>query len=380
MKIFIDARYLRSTFSGIATYSELLLTAMGRLDTKNKYTVLTHSSYRGDLELPSNFEVIEDDARPVSLRTLFGLHNIVEKYEPDIFHSLMPLWPLSLRKDYRTVVTVFDLQPILDPHFTSGRGAIKRRAYDVFYRLAYRLCFTWADYLVAISYATKRDVAKCFPSASDNVLVIHPGYDAEETEPPTEEQITLVQEKYDLPKRYILYLGSTRPNKNLGRMLDAYEEFLRRHPEDKDLRWVMVLKPDRFFDPFFAAVRKKGLLRQVQIFEQVSELEKRVFYRNAQLLYFATMFEGFGLPVLEAQGRGLPVLASTHSALPEVAGKAAVLVDAQDVKSITDGLETALYDQDMRKDIVTRGYENVKRFSWDDAARETLNMYEHLLQ
>lgn len=380
MKIFIDARYLRSNYSGIATYSELLLTAMGRLDHQNKYTVLIHSSYRGDLELPENFEIIEDDARPVSLRTIFSLHKVVESYEPDIFHSLMPLWPLALRKDYRTVVTIFDLQPILDPHFTSGRGAIKRRAYDIFYRLAYRQCFTWADYLIAISYATKRDVARCFPPAADNVLVIHPGYDAEETEPPTAEQIAVVQEKYDLPKRYILYLGSTRPNKNLNRMLEAYEELLRRHPEDKDLRWVMVLKPDRFFDPFFAAVRKKGLLRQVQIFEQVTELEKRVFYHNAQLLYFATMFEGFGLPVLEAQGNGLPVLASTHSALPEVAGKAAVFVDPEDVGAIADGLETALYDQDARKDIINRGFENVNRFSWDAAARETLNMYEHLLK
>ncbi len=380
MKIFIDARYLRATFSGIATYSELLLAAMGRIDTQNTYTVLTHSSYRGGLELPDNFEVIEDDARPVSFRTLFGLQKVVEQYNPDVFHSMMPLWPLALRADYRTVVTIFDLQPILDPNFTSGRGGLKRRAYDVFYHLAYRQCFTWADYLIAISHATKRDVAKCFPAAAENVLVIHPGYDPEGTESPTDEQVALIQEKYDLPQRYILYLGSTRPNKNLARMLDAYEEFLRRHPEDKDLRWVMVLKPDRFFDPFFAAVRKKGLLRQVQIFEQVSEVEKRVFYRKAQLLYFVTMFEGFGLPVLEAQGNGLPVLASTHSALPEVAGKAAVLVDAEDITSIADGLETALYNEEVRTDIINRGFENIKRFSWDEAARETLNMYEHLLK
>ncbi len=380
MKIFIDARYLRSAFSGIATYSELLLTAMGRLDQHNSYTILTHSSYRGDLDLPSNFTVIEDDARPVSLRTLFTLQNLVQLYEPDIFHSLMPLWPLALRKNYHTVATIFDLQPILDPYFTSGRGAIKRRAYDIFYYFAYRQCFTLADYLIAISYATKRDVARCFPAAAENLLVVHPGYDAEVTEPPTDEQLALITEKFDLPQRYILYLGSTRPNKNLTRMLDAYEEFLRRHPDDKDLRWVMVLKPDRFFDPFFAAVRKKGLLRQVQILEQVTELEKRILYHNAKLLYFPTMFEGFGLPVLEAQGNGLPVLVSTHSALPEVAGKAAVFVDAEDVTSIADGLETALYDTAVRAEIINLGYENIKRFSWDAAAQETINMYEHLLK
>ncbi len=380
MKIFIDARYLRSTFSGIGTYSELLLQAMARQPQTHQYQVLVHSSYRGELNLPDNFDIITDDARPVSLRTLFTLQDVVHAYDPDIFHSLMPLWPLALAKDYRTVATVYDLQPLLDPHFTSGRSALKRRAYDIFYRFAYRQCFTRADYLIAISHATKHDIGRCIPSAAEQVLVIHPGFDPEVTEPPTEEQIARVQEKYGLPQRFILYLGSTRPNKNLPRMLDAFEELLRRHPEDKDLKWVMVLKPDRFFDPFFANVRKKGLLRQVQIFDQVSELEKRVFFHKAQHLYFATMFEGFGLPVLEAQGNGLPVLASTHSALPEVAGKGAVLVDPEDANSIADGLERALYNQELRASIAEQGYTNINRFSWDEGAREVLNMYEHLLK
>lgn len=380
MKIFIDARYLRSIYSGIGTYSELLLQAMGRLDKTNEYTVLVHSSYKGDLDLPENFNVIEDDARPISLKTVFGLQRLVRKYDPHIFHAMMPMWPISLRRDVNTVATVYDLQPLLDPYFTSGRPALLRKAYDIFYSVFYRRCFLMADYLVAISHATRRDIARVIPRAAEHTLVVQPGFESEVSLPPTEEQTELVKEKYDLPERYILYLGSTRPNKNLSRMLDAYQELLKRHPEDKDLRWVMVLKPDRFFDPFFAAVRNKGLLRQVQIFDQVTELEKRVFYRNAKLLYFPTLFEGFGLPVLEAQGVGLPVLASTHSALPEVAGKGAVLVDGMDVSSITAGLEKALYDEDVRREIVEAGHTNIQRFSWDNAAREVLNMYEHLLK
>jgi glycosyltransferase involved in cell wall biosynthesis len=380
VKIFIDARYIQSSYSGIATYSELLLKGMGRQDTRNNYTVLVHSSYRGDLDLPDNFEVLEADARPVSFHTVFRLQKLVRKYDPDIYHSLMPLWPLALRNQVRTVATVFDLQPLLDPHFTSGRPAMMRKAYDIFYGVFYRRCFMMADYLIAISHATRRDISQLVPRAAEHTLVIQPGFEPEITTPPTDEQMTMVREKYDLPERFILYLGSTRPNKNLTRMLDAYQELLKRHPEEKNLRWVMVLKPDRFFDPFFAAVRNKGLLRQIQIFDQVSELEKRVFYRSASLLYFPTLFEGFGLPVLEAQGNGLPVLASTHSALPEVAGKGAVLVDGLDVTSIADGLEVALYDEQARAELVALGHENVKRFSWDSAAREVLNMYEHLLK
>lgn len=380
MKIFIDARYLRDTFSGIATYSELLLQTLGRLDHKNQYVVLTHSSYRGDLELPENFTIIEDDARPVSWRTLLSLKKVVRKHDPDIFHALMPLWPIGIRYDCATMATVFDLQPLLDPYFTSGRPPIKRRMYDLFYHLTYRRCLTLADYLVTISYATKKDIARTVPQAVDHVLVIHPGYEPEETEPPTQDQIQRVREKYDLPKRYLLYLGSTRPNKNLPRMLDAFEELLKRHPEEKDLKWVMVLKADRFFDPFFATVRKKGLLRQVQIYDQVTEVEKRVFYQQAQLLYFATKYEGFGLPILEAQGHGLPILASNHSALPEVAGKGALLVNPDDVDAMATGLESVLYDAALRDELIQAGRHNLNRFSWDQAAREILNMYEHLLK
>lgn len=380
MKIFIDARYIQSVYSGIGTYSELLLQALGRQDAVNEYTVLVHSSYRGELDLPENFKVIEADARPVSFSTVFRLQHLVRKYEPHIFHSLLPLWPLRLRKHTNVMATVYDLQPLLDPFFTSGRSALMRYAYDVFYGIFYRRCFILADYLVAISHATRRDLVAVAPAAAEHTLVIHPGFETEVTEPPTDEQIQRVRENHDLPERYILYIGSTRPNKNLAKMLDAYEELLRRHPEDKDLRWVMVLKPDRFFDPFFASVRSKGLLRQVQIYDQISELEKRVFYRKAQLLYFPTCFEGFGLPVLEAQGCGLPVLASTHSALPEVAGKGAVLVDPTDVNAIADGLEAALYDENLRTELVDAGYKNIKRFSWDETAREVLKMYEHLLK
>jgi alpha-1,3-rhamnosyl/mannosyltransferase len=380
MKIFIDARYIQSTYSGIGTYSELLIQALARQDTENQYTVLVHSSFRGDLDLPENFEVIEDDARPVSFATLFRLQKLVRKYDPHIFHAMMPMWPMALRRDVNTVATVYDLQPLLDPYFTSARPAIIRKLYDLFYGVFYRRCFMMADYLIAISHATRHDIARVLPRAAEHTIVIYPGFETEVTTAPTQEQMEMVKEKYDLPERFILYLGSTRPNKNLSRMLDAYQELLKRHPEEKDLRWVMVLKPDRFFDPFFAALRNKGLLRQVHIYDQVSELEKRVLYRSARLLYFPTLFEGFGLPVLEAQGNGLPVLASTHSALPEVAGKGAVLVDAMDVKAITDGLETALYDEQVRAKIVEEGFKNIERFSWDAGAHEVVNMYEHLLK
>jgi glycosyltransferase involved in cell wall biosynthesis len=376
MRIILDARYLKADYSGIGVYSGQLIEALARRDQSNEYVVVVHTSYRGELDLPGNFDVIEDSARPVSLRTVTTLGQSLKRTRADVLHSLMPLAPMLWRD--RLITTVFDLQPLLDPQFTALRSMPKKLMYDTFYRFMYPASLHRADYVLCISHATKHELLRLFPDTADKVLVIPSGIPEESFERPGEEQIERVREKYALPQRYIFYLGSTRPNKNLLRMVDAFEEFLKNHPDEDDLHFVMILKPDRFFDPLFAEIRQRGLLRRIQIHEQVSEAEKRVFLSEAWMLYFATKFEGFGLPVLEAQALGVPVLVSRHSSLPEVAGKHAIYCNPDDTESIVAGLEQA-HDPDVRKDLIEHGPANAHRFSWDVAAKEILDMYEHLL-
>jgi len=377
MKIAIDARYLMSDFTGIGVYSEQLLQALGRLDDHNEYVVLVHESYDRELVLPDNFTLVEDPARPVSLRTLLSLSGTLREMKPDIVHSLMPLSPLLYKG--KLVATVFDLQPLLDPDFTSMRPGWKRCAYDMFYRTSYARCLAHADYLICISYATKNDVIRLFPEMADKILVIHAGIDTAASVEPEENHVERVRQKFNLPQRYLFYLGSTRPNKNLPMMLDAFEEFLRRHPDQEDLHWVLVLNSDRFFDSFFASVRQRGLLRRIQIHEQVTESQKKVFLQQAELLYFVTRFEGFGLPVLEAQSIGTPVLGSDFGSIPEVAGHSALLADPDSRDSIVAALEQFYYEPGLKDALIEAGRENLRRFSWDDAAKEIVDMYENLL-
>ena len=377
MRIFIDARYLRSDFSGIGTYSLHLLEAISKQDDENEYVVMTHSSFKETLELGPNFTVAEDPARPVSLRTVTTFKSAAAAFNPDIYHALYPLVPLTWQG--KLAVTVHDLQPLVDPAFTGQRGPLRKALYDTFYRVTYPAALRKANVLVADSYATRRTIEMVLPDCAGKVLVVHGGVGADCFEEPTDEQIERAREKYSIPRRFLFYLGSTRPNKNLPMMLDAFERFVQRHPEHDDLCWVLVVKPDRFFDPFFAQVRERGLLRRVLIHQQVSEQEKRVFYKLATMLYLVTKHEGFGLPVLEAQAQGLPVLASTHGALPEVAGSAAILCDADSRDSIVDGLERFFADSTLRERMAEAGLENVRRFTWAKAAREIVTMYNHLL-
>ncbi len=376
MRIAIDARYLSDEYSGIGVYSENFLENLAALDRENEYIVITHSSYKRTLKLGENFEVIEDQARPVSLRTVFTFHQLIRSLGVDLLHSLFPISPLRWSGDL--LVTVHDLQPLLDPQFTGRRPMPKRLLYDLFYRTTYPAVMRKSDCLVCDSYATLRWVRDLYPDVASKALVIYGGIDPDLTDSPTADEIEHTRDKYDIPERFLFYLGSTRPNKNLAMMLEAFEEFIRRHPEQEDLCWVLVVKPDRFFDPFFARVRERGLLSRVRIFSQVSEVERRVFYHLATMLYFVTKFEGFGLPVLEAQASGLPVLTSLHGALPEVAGQGAILVDPDDRDSIVEGLSRFFSEPSLKDLLIKLGRENVQRFSWKKTAREYLNVYRHV--
>lgn len=377
MRIAFDARYLRSEYSGIGVYTEGLLQSLGRLDHSNEYFVFVHSSFRGDLGLPDNFELIEEPAPPVSVRTLASLHREAERIGADVYFSSFPLAPILWRR--KLAVTVHDLQPLTDPDFTSLRPPLKRLGYDWFYRIFYPWCIRKADCLVVNSYTTRETIRQFLPDAAGKALVVHPGVPEEVRQVPTDEQIEQVRQRFDIPERFLFYLGSTRPNKNLPMMLDAFEEFVRRHPEHDDLKWVMVLKPDRFFDPLFARIRDRGMLRRVHIHEQITELEKRVFYRLATLVYFVTKHEGFGLPVLEAQAQGVPALISTHGALPEVAGDGALQCNPDDRDSIVAGLEEFFSTPELRTRLVEAGYRNLNRFSWERSGREVLDMFNHVL-
>lgn len=376
MRIALDARYLKDDYSGIGVYSGNLIEALASTDKVNEYVVITHSSFRRTLKLSDNFTVVAYPAPPVSLRSVGALHSFLRPYDVDLLHSLFPLSPLFWDRDL--LVTVHDLQPLMDPDFTGRRPLATRLVYDAFYHTTYPAVMRKADCLICDSYATLRWIRELYPDVAGKAIVVYGGIDPECAKEPSEDEIEHTRSKFEIPDRFLFYIGSTRPNKNLNMMLDAFEEFIRRYPEHDDLCWVLIVKPDRFFDPFFAKVTERGLLKRVKIYSQVSEVERRVFYHLATLLYFVTKFEGFGLPVLEAQASKLPVLASTHGALPEVAGKGAILVDADDRDSIVEGLSAFFSRPELREQLIEAGQENVERFSWKRTAREIVNIYTHI--
>ena len=376
MHVVIDARYLSRAYGGPAMYSEALLEHLARLDRRNEYTCLVRPDYDRKLPLGPNFRLLPYPAAPLSFATLLRLDHLLRDLRPDLFHALFPITPVFYRG--KLAVTVHDLQPLEMPEWTGGRPWPIQKAYGAFYRWAYARSFRRADALIAVSRATKQALQDRFPRCGAKTHAILSGVPPQAAEVPDPADLESLRAKHALPDRFILYIGSTRPNKNLPNMLRAFARLREIQPESRDVAFVLVLTPDRFMKGVEGAIRRLGLEQAVRVLPPVSPREKRALYHSARLLFFATRFEGFGFPILEAQAQGTPVVAADDASLPEIAGGSALLVDPLDVEVMARGLARLLSDRHLRMKLAEKGWENLKRFSWERTAEQVLAIYREI--
>ena len=204
-------------------------------------------------------------------------------------------------------------------------------------------------------------------------------YEAADTRfrPQPPETVAEARSRYHLPERYLLFVGTIEPRKNLGRLLQAFE---RLRAEKLTDALVIVGKRGWLYDDFIAQWEASPARDAVIFPGWVDDADLPAIYAGAQALAFPSIFEGFGLPILEAMGCGTPVACSNTSSLPEVAGDAALLFDPQDVDALTDALRRLLSDRDLAEALAARGLAQAARFSWARAAQETAALYHELLR
>ena len=377
MHVLLDARYLDGGYSGIGTYSRLLVESLAAIDTSTRYTVVVRPGFNGRLAVGTNFEVLTHRARPISVGTYFRLGGLYEELAPDIVHALFPAAPVFC--DRPLVVTVHDLQPFTDPLFSARRPRLVRAAYNLFYRWAYPQTIGQAKWVLCDSHATRDDVAAFFRGATPKLIVAYPGLDPARRGAPSPEAVEAARAKYDLRGDYLLYYGSTRPNKNLPNLVRAFGKLLDDgQGGERPLTLVLALARDRFFRDVEKAVRRARVEHRVRVLDPLPEGEQRALLSGAAVFCFATKLEGFGFPPLEAMACGTPVLAGDSGSLPEVVGDAALVVDPDDTTSIANGIRRLLEDEDLREDLVARGHERIEAFDWTTTARTVRDVYELL--
>ena len=268
------------------------------------------------------------------------------------------------------VMTIHDLGYL---HFPEAHPWRQR----TYLNLTTRWAAARANRLICDSEATRQDLIRFYRADPDRLHTVHLGWNPPpDTDPVCDPRTVLA--KFDLKRPFALFVSTLQPRKNVERLIHAY---CRLHARE-DPGWDLVLagRIGWLAEPILAAARSSPAAEAIRILGYVEEEDVAVLRRQARFFCYPSLHEGFGLPVLEAQSQGVPVLTSSRSSLPEVAGNAALLVDPENVDEIAQAMLRLSRDEELRAELVAKGHENVKRFSWEKAARETLAVLKRAMK
>jgi len=368
MRIGIDGRYIQDHFPGIGRYTYNLIQALAKAAPEDSF-VLPYNpqsvNTRYDLQRlrTPNVEMVSIDLPTFSLTEQYRLPSLIRHLGLDLFHSPYYIKPYFL--PCPSVVTIYDLIPRLYPQYISpwARGI---------FEMAIRLATVTSRLVISVSQSAKEDLVRLLRVPPSKVWVTPLGVDTQFC-PVNEKAIFNLRQKYDLPEGYILYLGINKPHKNLVRLVEAFAKVKNRR------NLVLAGKEDPRYREVHEVVKQLSLQDRVVFLGQVPEDDLPALYSGAALFVFPSLYEGFGLPLLEAMACGVPVVCSSTSSLPEIAGRAAVMVDPLDVSQLARALERVLGDSDLRASMRQEGLKQAARFSWERTAKETLAVYRQVL-
>ena len=356
MKIAIDARKWRDY--GIGTYVRNLVRHLAHIDRETTYFLFCDRADQATLrDLAENFVPVVDGSSGYGIQEHVSIPIKLHRLGVDLLHSPHYVLPLLCRQ--RSIVTIHDCIHLLFPEYLPNRLA-PRYAREMMGSAIRR-----SDLVLTVSEASRRDILSFYPSTNpDRVCVVPNAIDEAILQDPGDEEMERVRERYQIRGRFILYAGNIKPHKNLERLITAFG-MLKQRPAHEDVKLFIIGDEVNKYGGLRRSVEAAGVRQDVRFFGFVPERTLAALYRLADAFAFPSLYEGFGLPPLEAMACGTPVVTSRISSLPEVVGDAALLVDPYDVEDIASGLERVLGDDALRAELIARGRERVKDFSWE---------------
>jgi len=373
MRVAIDIR--RAGDYGLGTYIRNIVNQLARMDDNSRYLLIGEPRHMAEFDpLPDNFELLEYAHQPGTFRTHLHLPWLLRKRRVDILH--MPWFYAPAIVPSRLLITVHDLSDVLAPPFGASPPVQTGRLFFA------RRALNRADHIFAVSHASKRDLARFFHIPESKITVVYDAVDERFLNEPLPADADRILERHAVNSPYVLYAGNIRPQKNLPRLIEAFavaKAELRGNPEFEQLKLLVIGEAlNRHADLRRAVVRAR-VREDVRFLGFVPGPVLRVFYSRALAFLFPSLYEGFGLPPLEAMAHGTPVLTSNVSSLPEVFQDAALLVNPENVFDIARGIRQILTDNALRQTLRRRGYERARMYSWENAARLVHATYHSVL-
>jgi glycosyltransferase involved in cell wall biosynthesis len=374
VRIAIDIR--RISEFGVGTYTRNAIRTLARLDHDNEYFLLgIPGKLSGIEDLPPNFTTIPTHPNEFSLASYFELHRILKQNGCDLLHVPHLFWkPQGIPCPY--VVTVHDL---LDHMYRASTNSGLKRT--VHFHLTKRVLHRAAR-IFAVSYFSKKDTENYFEVPAEKIEVIYNALDERFKQGhASEADRQFIAERYQVNYPFLLYAGRISPHKNVVRIIEAFSLLKNQLVEEgrfEELRLIIIGDEVSRHPDLRRAVIKSRMQNDVRFLGFVPIEVLRILYDQAKIFVFPSLYEGFGLPPLEAMAHGTPVVTSNTSSIPEVVGNAAVMVNPENVFEIQRALYRVLLDQNLREKLKARGVEQAQKFSWEESVGRMLKVYHEV--
>jgi glycosyltransferase involved in cell wall biosynthesis len=360
--------------AGISRYTYQLLDGLSRIESDVEFTAFINAAEGKDASSSAvgragRIQLVAGQANtsgPIGRIAWeqFSLPGQLKRLRADVFHGPANVLPRSV--PCASVLTALDLAFLRYPEFF-------RRGRRVYQRILTRRSARHATRIVAISENTKRDLVELFGVAPEKITVIYPSIapDFQLADPTT---LARFRAEKGLPERYLLYLGTLEPRKNVETLIMAYAR-LRSHMSADTPPLILAGAKGWYYEPLFQRVRELGIERDVTFVGYVSREEQPLWYAGAAVFVYPSLYEGFGMPIVEALGCGTPTITSNTSSMPEAAGSLATLVAPQDTEALTGAMYHMLHDDALRARTQLEGPEWARRFSLEWMARQYVDVY-----
>jgi len=380
-------------YSGVSEYTVNLLFAIFQQDKKNNYKLFYNSYHDVSARIPKfNFPGVKtikldypNKILNYCLFKIFKLPKIDKKIGGADIFWLPNFNFIALSENCRKIVTVHDLSFLRYPHYFSRRHNFWQKNINV------KKLLRSADKIISVSDNTRLDVCELCRVSPKKIKTIYSGISAkyrliDAADPYRQE----VKKKYQLPDKFMLFLGTIEPRKNIEGIIEAYKYF--RGNEHSDLihfagqaevknniiKLVIAGRPGWGYKSVYERARASKYSRDIIFTDYISDEDKPYLYNLAMMFIYPSFYEGFGFPPLEAAACGTPSIASNCSSLPEIMGNAAILVDPFNISDIAHAMANLAYDINLRASLSQAGLERAKQFSWEKCAREVIEMFEKL--
>jgi len=372
VRVAIDIRDI-SDF-GVGTYIRNIVRTMLRIDRTNEYFLIGDSARVSEIgELAPNFHAIplQREREPAGY---MHFRRLLRQNACDLLHiPHLVSTPQYLPCPY--VVTVHDL---LDSMYRAHSGSAIRRAVHFY---GAKRALRRAARIFAVSNSTKNDIERIFKIPSSSIEVVYNAIDDRFRGHASDADRQFIAERYQVSYPFILYAGRISPHKNVVRIIEAFSALkaeLEKEGRCTDLKLIIIGDEISSHPDLRRTVIRSGVENDVRFLGFVPIDVLRIFYDTAKVFVFPSLYEGFGLPPLEAMAHGTPVITSNTSSLPEVVGNAAVLVNPENVFEIMRAIHRVLLDQPLRERLKQRGYEQTARYSWEASVEKILKVYREV--